>query len=95
MKEFSFSNDKYKNIAINNKSTNNIHMPSEAFFLLINGLEIEDLDNLCKYIHKHYFDSSNNISIEDCYKLTQNMNLDIKDKDAILNIAYIILLLNI
>jgi len=89
MSELNFSKPIYKKIALDIKTmNNNIHEPALAFFILINGLEIKDLDNLCKYIHKHYFNNDPNISLEDCYAITQNNNLDTKTKETILNFAY-------
>ena len=52
-----FSDDKYKKLALSIKTTdlNKIHSPEEAFFLLINGFEKHNLDNLLRlrlmYIH--------------------------------------------
>ena len=51
-----FSNDNYKLIALNT-STNDYshtHTPAEAFFILINNLEYNNIDNLCKYISNYY-----------------------------------------
>lgn len=84
-----FNNKIYKELSLKlNKMNDNIHSPEDAFFLLINGLKKEDLENLCDLIHKEYFNSDTNITLDDCYNITQNMNLDIKDKEFILNLAY-------
>lgn len=89
MNELNFSNYKYKKIALNLNNYSNIPiLPSEAFFLLINGISKEDLYNLCVLIHKNIFYNDINISVDDCYNLTQNINLDLNIKEMILNLAY-------
>lgn len=86
-----FSNENYKLIALNT-STNDYshtHTPGEAFFILINSIEQTDLDNLCKYISNYYheLDPSLNMTIDESYKITQNLDLDIETKNIIYNIA--------
>ena len=86
-----FSNENYKLIALNT-STNDYshtHTPGEAFFILINSIKQTDLDNLCKYISNYYheLDPSLNMTIDESYKITQNLDLDIETKNLIYNIA--------
>lgn len=88
MNELNFENEKYKELSLVLQMNENIHTPEEAFFLLINKLPLEDLDNLCSLIHKEYFNNDTNISLTDCYNMTQNLNLDNKIKEYILNLAY-------
>lgn len=44
-----------------------LHSLPEAFMLLINGVEKENLNNLCKELSKYYPD----LTEEECYELTQ------------------------
>jgi len=88
MNELNFENKKYKELSLNLEMNENIHSPEDAFFLLINNLPKEDLDNLCTLIHKEYFNNDKNITINDCYNITQNLELDNKTKEYILNLAY-------
>lgn len=76
-----FSNNEYLKKAINLKLNEQMVIsPEDAFFLLINGLDYESLDLLCDYI-------SNNYNNKNSYNLTQNMNLNKKDKNIIFNLA--------
>lgn len=52
------------------------HSFLDAFFQLINNVSIDDLYNLCELIKNYYKDI--NLSVYDCYNLTQG--LTIKDK---------------
>ena len=76
-----FSNNYYKNKALGHskRSYEEInHTVEDAFLILIKDLGREDLTNLCLMI-KDYFNSLKtpiNISMNDCYKLTQGNNLD-------------------
>lgn len=80
-----FSNDKYKNIAINFKfDENRVHSPEDAFFLIINEMDFDELSNLCLKIQSRY----PGISLEECYLLTQNYSLDKDMKKEILDCAY-------
>ena len=88
MNELNFENILYKKISLKLQMNENIHSTEDAFFLLINKLSIEDLDNLCSLIHKEYFNNDNNISLEDCYKMTQDLELENASKQYILNLAY-------
>lgn len=76
-----FSNEYYKNKSINFIKTN-IHTPANAFMLLINGLEYENLSNLCLEINKILA-----ININDCYKLTQNLNINEELKNIVYSCA--------
>lgn len=72
-----FSSDIFKNLAL--KSTINIdsiHNPEDAFFLLINGLEKKELENLCYMIQIHYKYAKPpiNLNIDYCYSITQCLN---------------------
>ena len=86
-----FSNDNFKLLALNT-STNDYshtHTPGESFFILINNIEPYKLDNLCKYIINYYHELDPNfkMTLEDSYKITQNLNLDIETKNTIYQIA--------
>lgn len=91
MHKLSFSNGSYKEFALNITNNNyNIHKSEDAFLLLINGLPFNDLENLCHKIKDFYsksFNSNFNLSLEDCYKLTQNTNLPQEEKNIIKNLA--------
>lgn len=45
----------------------------DAFFLLIEGEEFEDLSNLCQKIKEEY--KGRNLSLQDCYELTQGKSI--------------------
>lgn len=82
--ELKFSTNMYKEIANKNIiNYDNGIMASDAFMLLINGLEKDELHNICLLLQEklNYLD----LSIEDCYELTQSNN---DYKDLILETAY-------
>jgi len=90
MADLNFSNSEYKNEALSLQSSNqNKHSSVDAFFLLIRGVKIEDLDNLCRGMQRYYLSLPNPIklSLEDCYKLTQNDNLGDIEKETIVMLA--------
>lgn len=92
MNELNFSNYIYKCRALSLQTTyNNVHLPSDAFLLLINGIGYTDLSNLCNLMYENR-DSfcTPNISItsvSDCYNITQNVELSREDKNLILSLA--------
>ena len=56
MQEINFSNEKYKFIAMSlGQSKESNHSFNDAFFLLINGVSFDNLDNLCKLIQNYSF----------------------------------------
>lgn len=77
-----------KAISIQNYDNNN-HTYIDAFFILIKDIKYDDLDNLCKLIQKYYLSLPNSIelSLEDCYKMTQSNALDIIEKQTIVMLA--------
>lgn len=92
MNKLNFSNSIYKCKALNLQTTfNNVHLPSDAFLLLINGIESESLSNLCNlmYKNKDLFCTPNIsiTSVSDCYNITQNVELCKEDKELILSFA--------
>ncbi len=71
-----FKNDYYKQKAFelslsNNDKKRNYHNVFDAFLLLIKGIKISDLNNLCILIKEYY----NNISINEAYLLTQGESI--------------------
>lgn len=85
-----FTNAQYKEKALNAKKENHEHHTStDAFLLLLRGLEKENLSNLCEMIHVHYSNLPNPIilSLDDCYKLTQKENLTNLEKQTIFNLS--------
>ena len=82
METLRFSDEKYKNEALNiKKSDNDVINPEDAFFLLINAdgnLSKADLDNLCIEIEKKGYN----------YQLTQKLDLDSNIKKQIMESAY-------
>lgn len=90
MNELNFSNEKYKLIALELQSskTSN-HSFEDAFFLLINEVSFNNLDNLCSKIQNYYLSLEPRIelSLEECYKLTQNTNLSATEKHIIVELA--------
>lgn len=83
-----FTNDTYKTKAMNINNTNT-HSHIDAFFLLIKDLKQEDLDNLCIKIQNFYNNEPYNLklNLQDCYRLTQNTNLNNEMKTIIFNLA--------
>lgn len=86
-----FTNEKSKLIALNTTITDysRVKTPGTAFFILINNLPIEDLDNLCLYIQKYFNELNPNepLSLSDCYNITQNLNLNEEEKNTIYQLA--------
>ena len=90
MGEFNFTNSEFKNKAFNLQPIKeSLHSFSDAFLLLIKGVKIDDLSNLC-YMIKQYYNSLSNpieLSLEDCYRLTQSTNLSEVEAQTIVNLA--------
>jgi hypothetical protein len=86
-----FGDDKYKKLALSIKTTdlNKIHSPEETFFLLINGFEKHDLDNLLTYIMNYYLELNPELglTLDNYYELTQNINLNKNEKAIIYELA--------
>lgn len=62
-----FSNEKYKNVALNYKfNEEDVHTPEEAFMLLINGVDKEVIDNLVDLLA-----SKLNLTTKQAYLMTQ------------------------
>lgn len=90
MAKLNFSNVEYKNTALNlQRSNSNNHSSTDAFLVLIRGVNIEDLSNLCEMMQQHYLSLPNPIelSLDDCYKLTQSNNLEETEKHTIVSLA--------
>lgn len=88
-----FSNERYKTIAFNSSTEKeSVYAPEDAFFLLINGLELKELENLCYMIQIHYKNSkpSIDLTLDRCYELTQNLYTDSKLKKFIYMLAQIL-----
>lgn len=88
-----FKNEDYKKRALEDakKEYINRHSVIDAFFLLIEGVDKEDLSNLCELIQEYY--QTINLSMKECYDLTQGINIeklmiDEKVKAVIYNCAY-------
>jgi hypothetical protein len=90
MNEFNFSNFYYKNKAFNSQTLKESeHTFSDAFLVLIKDVKFDDLSNLC-YMIKDYYNSLSNpieLSVEDCYKLTQSDNLSDIEAQIIVDLA--------
>lgn len=89
--KLNFSNNYYKEKALKiNIDNQNNHTTTDAFFLLINGLPMEDLSNLCNIMSQYYKSMPNpiNLTMEDCYKLTQKIDLNELEKKTIEELAY-------
>lgn len=90
MKKLNFTNLKYKDTALNIKrENNNQHTSVDAFFLLLRGISKDDLSNLCKMMQLHYSKLPNpiNLSLDDCYKLTQSESLNDTEKYTIFDLC--------
>ena len=84
--ELDFKNNMYKEKALNTQmNTENIHSSVDSLLLLIKGVAFEDLSNLCGVIQEYYKNLPNpiEISLNDCYKLTQSNNLNELEKSTI------------
>lgn len=86
-----FSNEEFKLLAINIpfNDYSRIHSPEESFFILIHKTDKEDLSNLCQYIINYFkeLDPSTSITLEDCYNMTQNLNLKEEEKNIVYSLA--------
>ena len=86
-----FNSEESKLIALNTSTTDysRVKNPGTAFFLLIHNLSKEELNNLCKYIQNYFYESnpSEMLSLEDCYTITQNTNLNEEEKNTIYQLA--------
>jgi len=86
-----FSNENYKRNALSlSLIIDDVHSPFDAFFLLINGISIDDLSNLC-YLIKENSDLFNfdgrRLTDDECYSLTQNLEASREVKQLIMNLA--------
>lgn len=82
-----FSTDFYKNKAIDALSSNNnnsILNKEDAFIILIHGVSIDNLENLCILLSEKL-----NIDINSAYKLTQYPNNEVKS--LLISLAYKVL----
>ena len=89
-----FSDRKYLEKAINSKyDEDNKNTKEDAFLLLIKGIEPENLDNLILLMQAYYKYTGKDLSIEECYDLTQGKENEIvsltnKTKNLIYPLAY-------
>lgn len=84
-----FKNDVYKEKALKAQlSEQDIHSSKDALLLLIKDVSYEDLSNLCEIIKDYYASLANpiDLSLEDCYKLTQSDKLNDIEKTTITNL---------
>lgn len=94
--EVNFSNEYYRQKAMNAKqSGKSNHTVEDAFFLLIKDVDKEDLSNLCLMIKEHMrtLEKPVDLSMEDCYDLTQgkdvsSVKLDQDLRKTIVDLAY-------
>ncbi len=72
--ELMFKSDFYRNKAfrLEEKKDNN-HTVYDAFFLLINGIDKVDLDNLCQFIMDYYSDKE--LTLKEAYAITQGKSI--------------------
>lgn len=86
-----FSNENYKSKALKIKQIEKTkHSVGEAFMLLVKGVGKDDLSNLLELMQNKF---KQNLSLEDCYELTQGnsragieINGDLKN--SIVDLAY-------
>ncbi len=87
-----FSNEEYRRKALQaNKIKKSDHSVGDAFMLLINGVSKEDLSNLIEMMKEQF--KSNNVSLDDCYNITQGIScngIEINDelKTKLVDLAY-------
>ena len=87
--ELNFKDNMYKEKALKAKlSPKDIHSSEDALLLLIRGVSFEDLSNLCELIKDYYasLESPIDLSLEQCYKLTQSNDLSNLEKNNIANL---------
>lgn len=85
--KLNFSNEGYRNSALNKKSSNyeNNVTAAQAFYICINGLDFYSLDNLCIALQDYYNDGRN---VYDFYLMLQDINIDDEFKQVVLDLAY-------
>ena len=72
--ELMFKNDFYRDKAFNFKETqDNNHTIYDAFFVLIDGVDKMNLDNLCQLIMDYYSDK--NLTFDEAYAITQGQSI--------------------
>ena len=91
--ELKFSNDKYRKKALNFKFNQNQKTKEDAFFQLLEGIDAKDLDNLTSIMQFFYKYNGKDLTIEECYGLTQgkecqSIELNQKTKSVIYKLAY-------
>lgn len=72
--KLNFSNEKYKKIAMQSKGYSQVeskHSITDAFMLLIKGVEEKNLSNFCRKIQEDLEKNGIKLTIEECYNLTQ------------------------
>lgn len=90
MNKLNFKNLEYKEKALTSKAMQTSSRSFiDAFFLLIKDISMEDLSNLCIMIQQYYknLPTPIELTLENCYKLTQQNNLDDIEKITIVNLA--------
>lgn len=90
MNKLYFSNEVYRKNALSISSNDmNVHNYNDAFFQLINGLDYESLSVLCDNIYDEFVSllGNSNITKNDCYLMTQNLNLSVEFKEFIVEKA--------
>ena len=95
---FNFSNNEFKNIALNTKqvSYETERTVEDAFLLFIKDFDKgnkQSLENLCKYIKEYFTKENIELSMDECYELTQGrdtglVKLEERVKRIILACAY-------
>ena len=91
MSKLNFSSDKYREQALSINSNNmNVCSSVDAFLILINGLPYDSLSILCDKIYEEFslMYGAGYITMEQCYNMTQNLELSYDIKEMIVNIAY-------
>ena len=72
--ELNFTDEEYKNIAMQSEPYSKVkseHKISDAFMLLLKGVKKQDLSYLCSRIQQDFEKADINLTIEECYSITQ------------------------
>ncbi len=83
--ELNFSEQKYKNIALSRKNVNyeNGISSEDAFMIVLNGIDFDTIENLCREVAKKL-----SISPEDVHTIINNGRGDTSFKKCVLQTAY-------
>ena len=95
MIELNFRNENYKKAAMELKpNLDMVHNSVDSFYVMINGVSADTLSNLCDLIYEnsYLFFGDRVVTKDDCYAITQNLNLSYEFKKMVCDFAQQIIL---